>query len=257
MQITSNFQISLTVEDGNELLKTLNPKLLKKRGVHYLLFYDPFGAEINWEALALYFFGWGEVILNHIDSDTKRGVKLATRIKTIAKYEQTYLTAIKDLVELHGDKNAYEKLIEKIIKELQSSSNQKYYLAVVPFFIQTNTEIYNIIFFTKHIEGFKLFKKTAWKIFGGKSSNKNTHGVENQTILDFGVIPEEKQCYYVSDIADYVFYNFKGRANVPLQEIWDMLDNHPIFPTDDYKNKIKNELRFKNCKLHKSTVDFV
>ena len=253
---TNNFQINLSVGDGNDLLRKLKPELLEKKNLNYLLFYDPFKAAIDWDALSPYFFGWGEVILNHMVSDTERAVKSATRFETIKKYEQTYLTAIENLVNLQGDKNAYNKLIEKIIKDLQSNSNREYYLVSVPFFIKTNSRIYNIIFFTKNEQGFKLFKKTAWKIFGGKSSNQNTHGKENQMTLDFEIDSEDKQCYYVSDIADYIFKTFKDRKNVSKQEIWDLIEKPPIFPCEDYKNEILKDLRLKDCQVHKSSVDF-
>ena len=81
-----------------------------------------------------------------------------------------------NMSELHSDKNAYDKLIKNIIKQLGNLT--------------------------------KLFKKTAWKTFGGKSSNQNTHGRENQLSL-FATPPENKQCYNVSDITDYIFDNFK------------------------------------------------
>ena len=111
---TKNFHIVLSCEDGNQLLKELQPSLLKRSGLHYLLFYDPYTATINWEALASYFFGWGEVIINHMVSDTLRAITSAKRPETIDKYEQTYLTSIKELIDLRGDKNAYDKLIKNI-----------------------------------------------------------------------------------------------------------------------------------------------
>lgn len=52
---TNNFHILLSCEDGNQLLKELQPRLLKRSGLHYLLFYDPYTASIDWEALAPYF----------------------------------------------------------------------------------------------------------------------------------------------------------------------------------------------------------
>ena len=254
---TNNFHIEFSTGDGNDLLKTLRPKLLRQDGLHYLLFYDPYKAAINWEALAPYFFGWGEVIINHMDSDTRRAVKSAKRPEAIDKYEQTYLTTVDDLISLHDDKNAYDGLIKDIIKKLRNMSNRgEYYLAAFPFFIKTNAKIYSIIFFTNNINGFKLFKTTAWKIFGGKSSNQNTHGEEIQQSL-FATPPEDKQCYTVNDIADYIVDNFKGRSAVPLKEIYDVVDEHPVFPTDGWKPQIKDALKLTGrCKVGRSTADF-
>lgn len=252
---TNNFKIHLSVDDGNDLLKNLKDKLLRRNDLHYLLFYDPYMAKINWEAIAPYFFGWGEVILNHMESDTRRAIKSVKRQSAIDKYEKTYLTSIKELVSLHGDKNAYNKLIENIIKELGKISKREYYLAVVPFFIKTNAKIYNIVYFTKNKDGFILFKKTAWRIFGGKSSNQNTHGAEMQQSL-FETTDKDKDCYYVIDIVNYIITKFKGR-NISLQEIWNLLDEHPVFPTDGYKKEIKAELkRIGYCKIIGNNIQF-
>ena len=253
---TRNYQICLSHKNGNDLLKDLRSRLLQKPNVHYLLFYDPYDASIDWTALAPYFFGWGEVILNHVVSDTVRAITSVKRLETKNKYQQTYLTAIEELINLHEDKNAYDKLIENIIKKLGSISNREYYLASFPFFIRTNARIYNIIFFTKSQEGFKLFKTTAWKTFGDKSSNQNTHGKERQIpLLD---IEDSRQCYYVSDIVNYIINHFKGQKAVPLEKIWALVDEHPIFPTKDYKNSIKEQLKFTGlCKVHRNNIDFV
>ncbi|MBR1807110.1 MAG: three-Cys-motif partner protein TcmP [Selenomonadaceae bacterium] len=255
---TNNFQIRSSVGDGNELLKKLGEKLLHKEGVHYLLFYDPYKAAIDWKALAPYFFGWGEVILNHMVSDPVRALKSAKSPEAIDKYQKTYLMTIDDLVKFRGDKKTYDELIKNIIHRLRTLSNRdKYYLAVFPFFIKTNVQIYSIIFFTNNIEGFKKFKSVAWKTFGGKSSNQNTRE-DRQLYLPFAMPPEDKQCYFVSDIADYIIDNFKGRNTVPFAEIYKLLDEHPIFPTNDYKTKIKDALKLtRRCTVHVSTVDFV
>lgn len=254
---TNNFQIHLSNKDGNALLKELKPLLLKKQGVHYLLFYDPFKAAINWEALAPYFFGWGEVILNHVVSDTKRAITSAKRPEAINKYEQTYLTTIAELVNLRGDKNAYEERIKTIIQRISSLSNREHYLAVFPFFIKTNAQIYSIIFFTKNIAGFKLFKKMAWKTFGDKSSNQNTHGREIQQSLFNTSLLEDKQCYYVNDIVNYIIETFKSRGIVLLNEVWNLLDEHPVFPTDGYKNEIKKKLKQTgHCNVSNSAIVF-
>ena len=229
--------------------------------MHYLLFYDPYTAAIDWKALAPYFFGWGEVIINHMVSDTNRAITSVKRPETIGKYEQTYLTSIKELVNLHGDKNAYDKLIKNIIKRLGNLTKREYYLAAFPFFIKTNAQIYSIIFFTKNIKGFKLFKEIAWKTFGDKSSNQNTHGRENQLSL-FATPPEDKQCYNVSDITDYILDNFKERKTVLLKEIWSFVDRHPVFPTAGYQKDIEADLKHRyNCKIHgrkkeERTIDF-
>ena len=50
----------------------------------------------------------------------------------------------------------------------------------------------------------------------------------------FGEIAEEEDesCLYVIDIAKYLQRSFRGRKQVPLDEMWELLDNHPIFPSE-------------------------
>lgn len=157
-------------------------------------------------------------------------MKKCPGFKAVDKYRQTYLTSIEELATLRGDKDAYERLIKKIIERLGN--------------------------LTKNPEGFKLFKRTAWDIFGGKSSNQNTHGKEMQQSL-FEPPLEDKQCYHVNDIADYIVEAFAGRKDVPKQEVWAFVDEHPVFPTDRYKKDITDELkRTGRCKVKQSVIDF-
>jgi hypothetical protein len=85
-----------------------------------------------------------------------------------------------------------------------------------------NTIVYNLILGSSNIEGFKLFKKTAWQTFGGKSSDKNTHGMESQLMFDLngkGTVTThtDEYCYYVMDIAKYLYFQFKGQKDIPLK----------------------------------------
>ena len=77
-------------------------------------------------------------------------------------------------------------------------------------------------------------RQSAWQNFGGKSSSKNVYGLENQLILDFDGMWRSKThtdqfCFYVKDIAEYLQRSFNGRTNVPLNEVWILLDSHPVF----------------------------
>ncbi len=253
---TDNFQIRTSTRDGNDLLKNLWPTLRQRDGVHYLLFYDPYKAAIDWEALAPYFRGWGEFILNHMVSDPLRALKSAKSPEAKRKYEQTYLTPFDELSESAGGVKEYEQRLQNIIDDLCRRLNRKYYVATVPFFITTNALIYDLVFFTKNIAGFRKFKTAAWKIFGDKSSNQRAR--ENKQGSLWELPSEDKNCYFVSDIADYILDKFKGRIDVPFEEIYNILDEHPIFPTEDYKSKIKQALKLTgHCHIKQKTADFV
>ena len=53
---------------------------------------------------------------------------------------------------------------------------------------------------------------------------------------------EDKTCLHVLDIAKYLQHSFKGRKQVPLDELWELLDNHPIFPSEGFRNEVKSDL---------------
>ena len=91
-------------------------------------------------------------------------------------------------------------------------------------------------------------KKVAWKTFGDKSSLKNTYGNELQLQLDLngdGVVdsPTDEDCYFIKDIAKYIYNKYKHDNPLYLKTIYADLDEHPVFPSDGYKNDIKDALR--------------
>ncbi len=256
-----NFHCHITTEDGNALAKRIGQNMSNNK--HYLLVYDPYEATIDWNVIMPFINNWSEVILNHMVSDSMRAVKIVKKDETRRKYENTYLMELEKLIPYGSDKTAYEKRIEEIIKALRRNSDRKYYIAAFPFFNEKNAIVYNLIHCTSNIKGFKLYKQSAWQIFGGKSSTKNTHGTENQIKIDYEGDGTPKThtdefCYYIKDIAEYLQNKFNGRSNVPLNDVWNLLDTHPIFPSDGFKPQIKKELQHKyGANVGKSTISFV
>lgn len=257
---TSNFHYNITTEDGNSLAKRLGKNIDQNK--HYLLIYDPYEANIDWSALRPFINNWSECIINHMVSDSMRAIKMVKTETARNKYEQTYLTEIENLIPYGSDKTAYEKRIENIIKNLRYNQSRKYYISSFPFFNEKNAIVYNLIHCTSNIKGFKLYKKSAWKTFGGKSSTKNTHEKEKQLLLNFendnlSKTINDEFCYYIKDIAEYIVRLFKGKTDVPLDSIWRVLDAHPVFPSDDFKNEIKNELTQNyGAKTTRKTISF-
>lgn len=248
---TNNFKLYISTQDANDLLKRIGPELMKARNIHTLLVYDPYKADIDWEAVMPFFNMWSEVIINHMVSDSIRTVAVAKKPETIRKYEKTYQTDFANLIPYGNDRNAYEKQIENIIAKMRVNNSREFYIAAFPFFNRTNSVVYNLIHFTNNQKGFSLFKKVAWQTFGGKSSAKDTHGNENQLKLDLwnGGAPKtvvDEDCFYIKDIADYIQSKFEGQKNVPLSQIWAMLEEHPIFPSEGFRHDIKNALKI-NC----------
>ena len=69
--------------------------------------------------------------------------------------------------------------------------------------------------------------------------------------------PADESCYNLRDAAQYVQEHFSGRSDVPNDEVWNYLGEHPVFPTRDYKNKIKDVLkRDFDMKASRSSMSF-
>ena len=262
---TRNFHIHTSYGDGNDLLIDIGRELSPKTNMNYLLVYDPYTASIDWGALFPFLRNWGEVIINHMVSDSIRGIPQAKRDATIEKYEQTYSMGIEELIALGNDRTTYEDIIGKIISASREGTNKKYYTSSFPFFNSKNSIVYSLIHCSRNIKGFKLYKKTAWKTFGGKSSTKNTHGKEFQTKLvtdgTEGVIittHTDEYCYNVYDIAKHIQSVYNGRQHVPKKEIWETLDEHPFFPSDGYRPDILKILKEKhNANVSQQSVSFM
>lgn len=245
---TDNFKVHISTIDANELLRKLGPGLMRTKNTHTLLVYDPYKADVDWEAVMPFFNTWGEVLLNHMVSDSIRAVAVAKKPETIKRYEKTYQTDFTNLVPFGSNRKAYEEQIESIMASMRLRRTREFYIAAYPFFNRANSVVYNLIHYTNNPKGFSLFKKVAWQTFGGKSSAKNTHGSENQLTLDLWgdgtpktVVDED--CYYIKDIADYIQNKFEGQDNVPLDKIWAVLEEHPVFPSEGFRLEIKNELK--------------
>ena len=237
-----NFNIVTSCSDAHELLRTIGPQLYGTGHLHYFLLYDPYDATIDWEALLPFFRNWGEVMINHMVSDPVRAISSAKKKTTKVKYENTYLEDFEKLVPYGSDKTAYEARVEEIINSLKGA--RRYYVSAFPFYNTQNSLVYNLIHCTSNKEGFKLYKRSAWKVFGAQSSTK--HSVENRQLsFNFlGEIAEEEDesCLHVIDIAKYLQRSFRGRKQVPLDEMWELLDNHPIFPSEGFRNEVKGNL---------------
>jgi three-Cys-motif partner protein len=256
---TNNFIVNTTSQDGNDLLKQLSiPK-----NYNFLVIYDPYKASINWDALTGYLRGWGEVIINHMVSDTIRGVSQAKKEEVIARYECTYQSEIDSLLELDGGRKAYEDKIKEIIESRKRCGKSGYYISSFPFFNMANSLVYNLIHYSTNIEGFKLYKMTAWKTFGGKSSSKTVYEGPVQLQLDLTESeevksPVDEDCLQIKDIAAYLNDEFKGREGVSFEEVYASLELHPIFPSEGFRNEIKKQLMYNyKVQIVKSTMTFI
>ena len=265
---TSNLHIYTESMDANELLRKVGEQFTSLFGdMHFLLVYDPYDAHIDWEAMMPFLNNWGEIIINHMVSDTIRAAKMAKKAEVIEKYEETYRTTIDELISFGSDRNAFEQKVEQIIFELSAREESRYYVAAFPFFNRNNSVVYNLIHCTRHKIGFDLFKSTAWKTFDDQSSGKRTRHINNdgyeQLIMNFetGEVEydhkEDDAHYTVRDIAMYLQRHFRGRPDVPKTEISEYLFEHPVFPVRDYSRKTYNALKkYYGAIVHRNTITF-
>lgn len=250
---TGRLIVSTQNMDASEMLAGYKNEISGK-GTHYFLLYDPYDASIDWVALKPFLGNWGEVLINHMVSDTLRAVSQVKDENKKKKYEETYLVdKIEDLFKYGTDRNKYQERINDIIGVISDMNKRNTYISSFPIFNKKNAVVYNLVHCTPNIIGKRLFKKTAWKVFGDKSSNKRINENEQYRIGGdtFATIVSNTvdECYRVSDIAEYLYNKFKGQT-VNKLVIEKTLDDHPLFPYEGYKNDIYNELKF----LYKVTV---
>lgn len=245
---SSNFRIHTEVGDAGDFLRDLAP-LLPLDHLHYFLLYDPYDASIDWDALEPYFREWGEVLINHMVSDSVRAIKVVKRESTKKKYETTYREKFEELAPYGSNKESYEKRIEEIIQYL--SGNQNYYVAAFPFYNSKNSIVYNLVHGTKHVRGFSLYKESAWKVFKGFSSTRRSPGAMRQLGLNFEdssenptpIIEADESCYGTIDMASYINKKFSGMKNVPEEKVWKILEYHPIFPPKGFRRDVVKHLK--------------
>lgn len=258
---TSNFFVFTSILDGNQLLKRIK---IEDSKISSLVVYDPYQATIDWYALMPFIRNWGDVIINHMVSDTIRAVPQVKNPSAIEKYEHTYLSSIQDLVNFESNRDAFEKKVQKIMSILSGSEgSRRYYIASFPFFNSRNTIIYNLLLGTGSLKGFIAFKRIAWKIFGGKSSGKKTVGAQNQLMFDTNdmtvtTTPADENCYYPKDIANYLHKLFIGQKSVLLTDVWAALEEHPVFPSDGFRKEIKKCLQTTfGDEITQSSISFI
>lgn len=263
---TSNLTIYTESMDANVLLRKIGSQFSTMfSDMHFLLVYDPYDAHIEWDAMMPFLKNWGEIIINHMVSDTIRAAKMAKKPEVIEKYEETYQMTIDELISFGSDRATFEKIIEKIILDGSGRKEGRYYVASFPFFNSNNSVVYNLIHCTGHQTGFDLFKSTAWKVFGDQSSGKHVNNSGEYDQLTFDALTGEivsgrkvdDTCYTVRDIAAYLQKKFKGRQDVPKKEVRDYLIEHPVFPVRDYSNKTYAALKhYYGAVIHRSTITF-
>ena len=267
---TKNFHCELYVGDAHKLLSERKENFQGPRK-HFLLIYDPFEAEINWHVLAPYVSGWGDVIINHMVSDTVRAGKVVKKPEKKQKYLNTYPIQGVNILDsmLNGSvtKDDLEHIVECVLRLLRQYKNNETYLGVAPFIGPTRSLIYNLIMCSGSIRAFTLFKKVSWETFGWNvcvyDKQQDGSGVcEEINLFDsidvMAEAPVNKNNYTIDNIVDYIQKEFNGQQQVLWEDVKNSLAKHPIYPCA-FLNEIKDLLvRKHGAKFFKwKSVSFV
>ena len=241
-----NIVIHFSQMDASEFLR--NFKLEKYRNYNTLLVYDPYQANIDWDAISPFLNTWGEVIINHMVFDTVRGVPQVKRENKVKKYQNTYQLDIEELISIGSDCSRLNENVVGIIKRQTQNSNRNHYVASFSICNSKNGCVYYLIHCCSNVEGLKLYKKLAWQTFGGKSSSKCVNEDGNQLDLFAGTEDEDdgsksQNCFFINHVGDAIYQKFHSKGEVLLSEIYAWLDYHPIFPSDGFKDEIKKYLK--------------
>ena len=124
------------------------------------------------------------VLLNQYNVFKVHHIVTCVNISFLFITENTYLSDFNKLLPNGSDREAYERRVEQIISALKGAPNRRYFVSSFPVFNTCNALVYDLVHCTSNIAGFRLYKRTAWKTFGDKSSTKNTHGNENLLFWD-------------------------------------------------------------------------
>lgn len=255
-QQTDNFKIEIFNMDVSDFLECYAQKNSKVRDLNTLLVYDPYNDDIDWEVLNWYFNNWGEIILNHMVSDIVRNRHNDLKDSTKRRYEKVYLDSFDNLK--NEPKERYQKRVEKIIEEI-CEADKNLYIACVPFFISTNAHIFNLLFISHNIKGFKLFKNNAWKLNCGNSAVNIRNEIsifQPPLFVEMNKELNREENYTLYDVIDYIVEKYQQKNEVYWNEIWSDLDYHPIFVAEGFKPEIKNLLKEKGYIVKREKLVF-
>lgn len=251
--LPENLVIEYSISDSSIFLVNSVKKVIKPN-VNTLLFYDPYDVRIDWEAINPYLNDWGEVIINHMISDPIRGVKKAK--DAIKKYENTYRNNINAIKQFSVDD--FRKTILKMINS-EIRNNSKVYISWTPFYNEKNVHVYDLVFVTKNKKGHILYKKLAFKIADGQTSMMTNNVNKNQIVLD--IEGYSKDSYFINytleGIAQYIIDKYRiNRICISFDEIWEFLDEHPIFPSEGIKKELKDYFKQIGYKIDRKNLYF-
>lgn len=233
---TENFIVKTKVSDGNVLLKDIAKKIKPTASLAYLVVYDPYKASIDWDAVEPFFNEWSEVVINHMVSDPVRSKAVLVKDEVKKKLEQTYQQDIEGLLHECVRREDFERRVLEIIRR-RSIKGKKIYIASYPFFNRNNQVVFNLLHCSGSKTGFNKFKDSVWTTFHGKSSGRR---IAKSNMLMDSLFQEEneKNCYDIIDVVEYLQKKFNGSGEISLKEITTILENHPIFPSGVFRKDI-------------------
>lgn len=235
---------------------------------HFLIFYDPFEADIAWNELVELvtkinqnaYTGCDLIISHFIHNDSKRGIQQAKKQEVKMKYENTYQSKFDLLYEKMNELSGTEQtewLRNKFVEVIGSKFNTRIEkIAFAPVFNSNNAAIYDIVFYSESLKAKDLFKKCMYlqeKIVHNHENEQQRFDLfESNTYASIRKDIKEKEIFYSpKQFAKEIYNRFKGQL-VNDQILTSFLLKHPYIPQVGAKNEIKKNLtRTYNVKIEK------
>ncbi|MDY0294737.1 MAG: three-Cys-motif partner protein TcmP [Acholeplasmataceae bacterium] len=250
----------------------------KDKKFHTVFFYDPYDVDIRWDAISKLLnklkrteLRYDFILTHFFQNDTIRSIMSGT--KKIGKYESAYGMMYDDLADKIKSIDSFERnqflrdaLIKMMIKNLRIDQTK---IAYGPVFSQTNSAIYDIVFYSKSLKGLKIFKEFMYKTNTRDKDNNNLKhaqivmSFDDQDIIDDASYEQkrytgsEREYFYsVSSYADIIVAAFIRRENVSKEDILGYRNIHPFIPTSSIEKALDSELRLRNVSINKKVYDF-
>ena len=264
LPIKTNDNVDITTKKGDakdlllELIQNIEDG--KYNCSHFLIYYDPYSAEVRWKEILelcalIKKVGYErkigfDLVINHmLQNDTIRFAKLnPSRYTLTYGVEDRELLGVLDIEDPSAKREQLRLLFLKNLKEEFKLSDNKN-LAYFPI-IGDKTQVFDLVFFSFSITAKRLFKssmlKAAHEIYG----TENIEGKFKQIDLLAGVAFEEEnptdkkqkvEYYGYSSHAEHIFKEFRGKGWIGEDEILEYVDTH-LYVTFSSIREIKDAL---------------
>lgn len=210
----NNIKIYYTKNDVNEYLDDLinkGEKYFDRSLNDYpatILFVDPycFGKVKIKKLIEFTQKYYSELIFNYFNSDYRRN-----SVNESQKSKQEMIIYSMDGIN-EFNPNMKEDEVKCLIQESLKTDNIKYCFSY-PFKIETNVELYHIIYATPSDKGLEMIKEALWKVFDGSKFYKKININDNQlSFFDSNDFKDMNLEYYSNEAQEIIYKKFYDKS---------------------------------------------